>query len=211
MLTALTLALSLASPPDLHQTVERMQAFYEKTRDLRAEFAQTFVNPAFHKTLRSQGTLEFKKPGMIRFSYSQPDPKQFVVKGDRITTYVPAAQQAMVGAFHADQLSASVTFLWGKGDLEKEFDIAPADRTDLAPGVALLLTPKKPDPRFNRIYFVVDPKSHAVKESLLIDAANDENRFAFTNLRVNRGLPNSDFELTLPAGTQIVKLGESAP
>ncbi len=208
MLHALTLALSLAAPPpDVHQAVKRMQAFYEHTRDLRASFAQTFVNPAFHKTLHSHGTLEFKKPGMIRFDYAAPDAKVFVVKGDRITTYVPAAQQAMEGSFQADQISASVTFLWGKGNLEKEFDVAPADRTDLAPGIALLLTPKRPDPRFQRIYFVLDPKTHAVKESVVIDGANDENRFDFTDIRTNVGLSDKDFELALPPGTQVVKMG----
>lgn len=208
MLPALTLALSLAAPPTLHQTVQRMQAFYERIHDLHADFAQTFVNPSFHKTLHSQGTLEFKKPGMIRFDYAQPEPKQFVVKGDRITTFIPAAQQAMVGSFQADQLSASVTFLWGKGNLEKEFDVAPSDRTDLAPGIALLLTPKKADPRFEKIYFVVDPKTHAVLESLVIDGAGDENRFDFTAIHTNQGLRDRDFELALPAGTQIVKMGQ---
>ncbi len=64
---------------------------------------------------------------MLRFDYLTPEPKFFVVKGDKITSYVPAAQQAMVGSFKADELSASVTFLFGKGNLESEFSVHPAD------------------------------------------------------------------------------------
>ena len=212
MVPTLALIAALAAPapppsPAIHRTVARMQAFYEKARDLKARFDQTFVNPSFHKTLRSSGTMEFKKPGMIRFDYDQPEPKVFAVKGDRIVTYVPAAQQAMVGSFQADQLSASVTFLWGRGQLEKEFAIVPATRGDLAPGVALELTPRVPDPRFERIYFVVDPKTSAVKESVVVDGAGDENRFDFSDVRTNLGLGDAAFDFTPPAGTQVTKLG----
>lgn len=206
MIRALALTLALAAP-SLHQTIQRMQAFYEKTRSLKADFKQSFVNPTFHKTLQSSGTLEFEKPGMLRFDYLPPDPKTFVVKGNHLVSYVPAAQQAMEGAFDATQLSASVTFLWGQGNLEKEFDVAPADRGDLAPGLALLLTPKRPDPRFTKIYFVVDPATHAVKESLVIDGAGGENRFDFTNIEVNRGVSAKDFDFQPPPGTQIITSG----
>src|ERR1700733_1390280 len=94
------LLLALAAPPEPKddtalKTVRAMQAFYEKAKDCSAKFDQTYVNATFHKTLKSQGTLKFKKPGMLRFDYSAPESKFFVVKNDRITTYVPAAQQAM--------------------------------------------------------------------------------------------------------------------
>ena len=141
----------------LKPTVHAMQAFYEKAKDCSASFTQSYVNQAFKKTLTSSGTLRFKKPGMLRFDYTAPEAKFFVVRNDRITSYVPAAQQAMVGSFKADQLSASVTFLFGKGNLESEFTIHAPDRTDLAAGTAMLLLPKKDDPRFSKIYFVVDP------------------------------------------------------
>jgi outer membrane lipoprotein carrier protein len=198
------------APPahDLKPTVRAMQAFYEKAKDCSAAFTQTYENQAFKKTLKSTGTLRFKKPGMLRFDYAQPEPKFFVVKSDRITSYVPAAQQAMVGSFKADQLSASVTFLFGRGNLEAEFDIQAADRTDLAPGTALLLLPRKADSRLARLYFVVDPSTFAVKESLVVDPSGNENRFDFSDIKPNLGLSEKDFDDSLPQGTQIVKMGE---
>ncbi len=209
MLTCTLIALTLASaPPSTHQAVLRMQAFYEKTKDLQVDFEQTFVNPTFHKTLHSSGTLSFKKPGMIRFDYAAPEPKLFVVKGDHIISYIPAAQQAMEGSFKADQLSASVTFLWGKGQLEKEFDVSAADRQDLGPGIALELTPKRADPRFQKIYFVVDPTTYAVKQSLVIDGAGDENRFDFKQLKANAGLADTLFDFKPPDGTEITQMGQ---
>ena len=169
--------------------VKAMQAFYEKAKDCSASFTQTYLNTAFKKTLQSAGTLRFKKPGMLRFDYTTPEPKFFVVKNDRITSYVPAAQQAMVGSFKADQLSASVSFLFGKGKIENEFLVLASDRTDFAPGTAMLLTPKRDDPRFSRIYFVVNPETSAVVESVVVDPSGNENRFDFTAFKRTRGSP----------------------
>ena len=146
-LCAVFVTASAAPPsPSVDEVVRRMQSFYEKAHDLSAHFVQTYENRGFHQTLQSEGHFVFKKPGMIRFDYETPEPKFFVVKRDQIVSYSPAAQQAMTGTFHADQLSASVTFLFGKGDLAAEFKVSKADRPDLSPGLVLLLVPKKPRP-----------------------------------------------------------------
>ena len=187
--------------------VKAMQAFYEKAKDCTAAFTQTYLNQAFKKTLKSTGSLRFKKPGQLRFDYATPEPKFFVVKNDRIVSYDPQAQQAMVGSFKADQLSASVTFLFGKGKIESEFEVLPPDRHDLAAGTAILLVPKHEDPRFAKVYFVVDPQSAAVKESVVVDQSGNENRFDFTGIKVNVGLSEKDFDDLLPKGTQIMKMG----
>jgi outer membrane lipoprotein carrier protein len=200
-----------ASPASsVDELVRRVQAFYERAHDLSARFVQTYENRAFHQTLQSEGRFVFKKPGMIRFDYEKPEPKFFVVKHDQIITYSPAAQQAMTGTFHADQLSASVTFLFGKGDLAAEFKVSKAERPDLGPGTALQLIPKKPDPRFDRLFLVVDPKSDEVRESLVIDGSGNENRFVFSDVKVNGGVPESAFEVKLPEGTQVMKMGEGS-
>jgi outer membrane lipoprotein carrier protein len=190
------------------ELVRRVQAFYEKAHDLSARFVQTYENRAFHQTLQSEGRFVFKKPGMIRFDYEKPEPKFFVVKHDQIVSYSPAAQQAMTGTFHADQLSASVTFLFGKGDLAAEFRVSKVERPDLGPGTALQLVPKKADPRFDRLFLVVDPKSDEVRESLVVDGSGNENRFVFSDVKVNAGVPESAFEVKLPEGTQVLKMGE---
>jgi outer membrane lipoprotein carrier protein len=201
------LAASPETTSDVKTAVKSMQAFYEKAKDCSADFTQTYLNQAFKKTLTSTGQLRFKKPGMLRFDYLTPEPKFFVVKNDKITSYVPAAQQAMVGSFKADELSASVTFLFGKGNLESEFTVHPPDRRDLTTGTAMLLLPKHEDPRFSKIYFVVDPATSAVKQSVVVDPSGNENRFDFTHIETNRGLTEKDFDETLPKGTQIIKTG----
>jgi outer membrane lipoprotein carrier protein len=212
MSPALLLAsLAVASEPTAAEAAQRMQSFYERCTDLKAHFRQTYVGRALHQTLKSEGRMSFKKPGMIRFDYLEPEPKTFAVKGDRIISYVPAAQQAMEGSFKADQLSASVTFLWGRGNLAREFRLSLADRSglgaDLGPGIALHLEPLHPDPRFQELTLLLDPKTWAVRATLVIDGAGNQNRFEFTDLKTNTGLTAKDFDFTPPPGTEIVNLG----
>ncbi|MHB1847094.1 MAG: LolA family protein [Deltaproteobacteria bacterium] len=211
MPTALALAIlfvATPAPAPEERAIASMQALYERAKDLSAHFEQHYESPALHKKLESSGTLRWKRPGMLRFEYEAPEKKTFVVAGERFTSYVPDAAQAMEGSFHASELSASVAFLFGKGRLEREFRLSAPDRKDLAPGVQLELTPKKPDPRLSRVYFVLDPKSFAVRESLVVDGAGDENRFDFTDIQTNTGLSAAAFELKLPPGTDVVKSGE---
>ena len=71
----------------------------------------------------------------------------------------------------------------------------------------MLLVPKREDPRFSKIYFVVDPATSAVKQSVVVDPSGNENRFDFTHIETNRGLSEKDFDEALPKGTQIIKTG----
>jgi outer membrane lipoprotein carrier protein len=183
-----------------------MQTFYERCADLTANFRQTYVGQALHQTLKSEGRMAFKKPGMIRFDYLQPEPKTFVVKGDHIVTYIPAARQAMEGSFKADQLSASVTFLWGRGNLATEFKISRLETSDLGPGLALRLQPLRPDPRFEEMTILLDPKTWSVRATSVTDGAGNQNRFEFSDLKTNTGLTAKDFDFAPPPGTDIVKM-----
>jgi len=202
-LAALTL---LAGDPTAAEAARKMQAFYEHCTDLKANFHQTYLGQALHQTLKSSGQMTFKKPGMIRFDYLEPEPKTFAVKGDHIVSYIPAAKQAMEGSFKADQLSASVTFLWGRGNLAGEFVITRVEAPELGAGLALRLVPLHPDPRFKELTFLLDPKTFSVRTTSVVDGAGNVNRFEFSDLKTNTGLTEKDFEFTPPAGTDIVKM-----
>ena len=88
-------------------------------------------------------------------------------------------------------------------------DIRRADRKDLAGGIALELTPKVADPRFREVFFLLDPKTHAVKESLVIDPDGSENRVAFFDVKTNTGFSDAAFQIDYPKDTQILHLDKA--
>jgi len=192
-----------AMSPEVRALVDRMQSFYEHTQDFTADFRQEYLYRSFGRTVVSTGTVAFQKPARMRWEYLTPSPRTFVLSGDRIYTLDPEAQTLTKAALPTSQLSASVTFLWGKGKLGDEFEISRTECKECL-GTLLTLVPRKPDPRFREVQLDIDPRTAQVRRSIVIDPDGSRNTITFSNLRTNVGLPKETFQLTPPPGTQIL-------
>jgi outer membrane lipoprotein carrier protein len=188
---------------DVRGLIDRMQAFYERTHDFTADFRQDYAYKTFGRTVTSTGTVAFQKPAKMRWEYATPSKRTFVLSGDRIYAFDPEAQTLTKAALPTSQLSASVTFLWGRGKLADEFNIRRTDCKECA-GPLLTLVPKKPDARFREIRLEIDPKTSQVRRSIVIDPDGSENAITFSNLKTNVGLPKETFQIEPPAGTQLI-------
>ena len=188
--------------PDVKALVDRVQAFYEKTQDFTADFKQDYTYKAFKRTQSSSGKVTFKKPALMRWEYEKPSPRTFVLAGDRVFAHDPEAKLITRAALSTNQLSASVTFLFGVGKLENEFSIVKKACAKCT-GTQLELTPLVPDPRFKKILLEVDEKTAQVIKSTVIDPDGSQNAISFLNLTTNVGINESHFKLTPPPGTQV--------
>jgi outer membrane lipoprotein carrier protein len=195
--------------PEVTALVDRMQGFYERTQDFTADFRQEYVYKTFNRTVVSTGTVAFQKPAKMRWEYQTPSKRSFVLSGELIYALDPEAQTLTKAALPTSQLSASVTFLWGKGKLFDEFVISRTECKECL-GTLLTLVPKKPDARFREVQLDIDPKSAQVRRSIVIDPDGSRNPITFSNLKSNVGLPKETFQLTPPPGTQIVDTTTSA-
>ena len=191
--------------PEVKALVDRMQSFYEKTDDFTASFRQDYTYKAFKRTQTSTGQVTFKKPGLMRWEYAKPSPKSFVLAGEKVYAYDPEAMTLTKASINTHQLSASVTFLWGRGRLADEFDISRAECKPCK-GPLLQLDPVKPDPRFKQIRLEVDPTTAQVLQSTVVDPDGSENAIRFSDLKTNTGVGPDTFKLNPPEGTQIVDL-----
>ncbi|HEY1417590.1 MAG TPA: outer membrane lipoprotein carrier protein LolA [Myxococcaceae bacterium] len=189
--------------PEVKTLVDRMQGFYERTQDFTADFRQDYLYKTFNRTVISTGTVAFQKPAKMRWEYLTPSKRTFVLSGDRIYALDPDAQTLTKAALPTSQLSASVTFLWGKGKLSDEFDISRMECKECL-GTLLTLVPKKPDARFREVQLDIDPKTAQVRRSIVIDPDGSRNAITFSSLKTNVGLPKETFQLTPPPGTQIL-------
>jgi len=196
LLAALTVSLAAApagaAAPSAAALATKVQGYYERTRDLEARFTQTYTYSGFGRKQSSSGTLKVKKPGMMRWDYVTPAPKTIAVKGSRLVQWEPEENQAYVDEkFDASAMSAAVTFLLGKGDLAREFDLAVDDAG------GLVLRPKAPDPRVESIVLTVE-EDGAVTATRVVDGSGNVNELRFTAMKRNPGLPDSAFDVKLP-------------
>jgi outer membrane lipoprotein carrier protein len=188
--------------PDVKVLVERMQAFYEKTGDFRSAFRQDYVYKTFKRKQTSSGVVTFKKPGLMRWEYEKPAAKTFVLAGEKVYAHDPAAQSLTVAKVDTNQLSASVTFLFGKGRLADEFAITRGSCTDCR-GTLLVLNPLKVETRFRQVRLEVDPTTAQVLKSTVVDPDGSENTIAFLNLKTNVGIQADSFKINPPEGTRV--------
>lgn len=184
--------------------VDKVQSFYEHTKDFTARFEQTYKSKAFGRTMKSSGTVAFKKPAMMRWDYTSPRDKSFIVDGKDLWIWTPEDDEAIRSkGFTTDSLSASITFLWGKGRLADEFDIVKRGESEL------VLTPKRPQGGYDQVIFDVDPKTGRVLKTTVLDSQGNENVIAFEDVKLNVGLSDDRFHFTPPKGAEVKELSET--
>jgi outer membrane lipoprotein carrier protein len=198
-----------AATTSLVDLIARVQSQYDATKSYRADFAQAQLNATFGRTSRSSGEVLFKKPGFMRWNYKAPETKMFVSDGAILWLYEPADNQAFKQELSASQLPAALAFLMGKGKLAEEFDIKPAPQLSYGrpEDIRLSLKPKKPQAQYKSIYFIVDPATFRVRQTVLVDAQGNINDITFSNEKLNPKLPDATFKWTPPKTVRVVDTG----
>jgi outer membrane lipoprotein carrier protein len=189
--------------PAAAELLAKVQGFYDRTQDLTADVQQKYSFHAMKRTLTSAGTMQLKKPGLLRWDVKKPYAKLFLIDGQALYAYDSDDNEVTVKKdFSADSLSAAVTFLWGKGQLARDFDAKVVERPEYGATV-LELVPKKLAAGFSKLYFDVDAATGLVRTSVVIDAEGNENRLAFANVKTNAGLDAARFRFEVPKGANV--------
>lgn len=197
---------------ETREVAKQLQARYEKTKDLSADFSQQTKIEGFERPVTSSGKVYIKKPGRLRWDYVDPATEQIYVTHDDVKVYVPEHKQVLVGKLTKMAASqAPLELLQGAAKLEESFEVAPASGKERGVGgVRLLsLTPKGADTDPNRpvqrIVVEVFPKTYFIKTVWLHEANGNVAIFEFSALKPNTGLGNDLFEFKAPPDVEVVK------
>lgn len=209
-LTASTLSLrasqsppAAAQPPGPDGLAKALQLRYERVRDFSATFTQTYRGGTLRTQAREQGTVSVKKPGMMRWTYTQPEKKEIVSDGRKLYLYYPADKQVIVSDVPPDsEASTGAMFLAGRGDLGRDFTASAAESV-VAGGVAIKLTPRRPQPDYEHLVIAIDPSSLQIRALTTLDRLGGENTLTFTNLKENTGVSEKDFTFRVPSGVSV--------
>lgn len=192
-----------------------VQAFYDQTRDLSANFFQTYFNKLYNRTDRSSGRVVFMKPGMMRWDYALPNGKVITSDGKKLLVYEPGEDgdkgQVVEQAISEAQLPQALSFLMGTGRLADDFTfrLLDAKGEGFPSGDVLELRPKKPTPHYDRLLFYVERSAALrglVRRLLIIDGSGNRNRFDFSGLKFSTGVSADVFKWRPPGGTRRVQM-----
>jgi outer membrane lipoprotein carrier protein len=192
--------------PPIGDLTRRLQARYDTVRDFSADFVHVYEGGLLRRKVTERGKVLIKKPGRMRWTYTSPEPKEFVSDGTRLYAYVPQDRQVIVSAVPAaNEATSAVLFLAGKGRLARDFAVDYADATQTAPGtLALKLVPHEQQADYDWLILVVDRQTLAVRSLITADAQGGRSTFTFSNLKENIGLADSRFEFKIPRGVDVV-------
>ncbi|HTU64097.1 MAG TPA: outer membrane lipoprotein carrier protein LolA [Polyangiales bacterium] len=193
-----------------------MQTFYEQTKDVTADFHQTYVNKLYDRTDKSRGRVVFKKPGKMRWDYAKPNGKVISASSGKLVVYEPGDEptdkgQVLQQNFAQAELPQAMSFLLGTGKLADDFDakLLDAAREGFPNGQVMELRPKQANPHFDRLLFYVETAAAVrglVRRLVIIDASGNRNRFDFSGLKFNSGVADGTFEYVPPADARRVQL-----
>lgn len=174
----------LAHADEASDVLAKAQKFYAGADHLTASFGQETTNKVFNKTDTSQGKVYIRKPGNVRFDYSNK--KGVLVKTlafDGKTGWMVDLLNKRIQTTQATTtaLPAAVSFLTGGNELAKQFTVALDSSGPYAvkDSTVLKLTPKTPSAQYKTLYFVVEPNDGHVRESVVVNANDDVNHFKF--------------------------------
>ena len=210
--SSLSLAQEDKAVQEIRNVVKKIQARYEQTKDLQADFAQKTRVEGFATPITSSGHMFLKRPGRLRWDYVEPSREEIYVNQDDVKMYVPEHSQVLIGK--VTQMAASqapLQLLQGIGKIDEEFDLAPApSHARGAGGLPLVvLIPKAKDQQaarpFQQIVLEADPKTHYIKSLTLHELSGNVATFEFSSVKPNAGLQDGLFEFTAPAGTEVVR------
>ena len=197
---------------EVREVVKQLQARYEKTKDLQADFTQKTMIEGFERPITSSGKVYIKKPGRLRWNYLDPSVEDIYVNRDDLKVYVPEHKQVLVGKL--TQMAASkapLELLLGVAKLEESFDIEPTPGKGRGVGGIRLLTllPKSREGEagksLQRIVLEVFPKTYFIRTISLYEVSGNVASFEFSSLQPNMGLGDALFDLKLPADVEVVK------
>ncbi len=180
---------------------EHIDHHYDSLHSLEVHFTQEYTGLGMDR--HETGVLLLKKPGRMRWTYSKPDGKLFVLDGHDGYFYSPGDTTAQrVPAKELDDLRSPLRLLLGHTKLEKE------------------LTGLVIDPDGNGIYTLTGiPRGLEKRVALLsITATADgviqqmeieetdgvRNMLIFSDEKQNVAAPESAFVFTPPAGVRVV-------
>ena len=189
------------SAQEVHEIAQRVDRHYNQLHSLKAGFTESYEGLGMRRT--ESGTLLLVKPGRMKWEYSSPAGKLFLLDGKYAWFYARGDSQVQrIPARQLDDLRSPLRFLLGHTELERELEhlvLRPAPNGQFA----LSGQPKGQEKRLNRLTLTVT--ADGVITGIEIEEADGAlTRFTFTAEQANLPIAPSSFHFDPPPGVPVV-------
>lgn len=180
---------------------DELRRFIGDARTVTAQFSQVQINDRGEKLSSSSGQMVLSRPGRFRWSYMLPYEQLIVCDGEKIWMYDPDLSQVTVRPA-ADTLTGTpAALLAQRSTLTEEFTVSDLGKRNQAQGV--LLKPRNIDGDFEAVEMWLH--QGAPERMVFRDRLGNRTEVAFTDVKVNAKVDESQLHFTPPKNTEVVE------
>lgn len=205
IISTLVLTSVLSMPVWAGEGINSLNRFFSEAKTLRSDIIQYRTDANGRVVQESKGILLIKKPGKVRLEYKTPYEQLYVADGEKIWSYDPDLEQAIVKKMTAAIGDTPIMLLSSQRQLDNSFDIkelsAGKSKQDL---YWVELTPKKSESAFTRVRIAFTKKGRKLRIMELEDALGFSTFIEFHNIETNITHAYTAFRFTPPAGVDVI-------
>jgi outer membrane lipoprotein-sorting protein len=173
---------------------------------LRANFEHIYYSSSVSTPLTEKGRFFYKKPGVLKWEYLDPEEKIFLYEDGLFQSYYPEENQLIQNSLSEEEgESEFLSLLTGRIDLQNNYSVIfssfPSDEPN---SYQLKLTPKG-ESQDAYILLEIDKKKWLIRKAISFDWTGNKSEFVFTQIKVNPSLSKDTFRLNLPPDVEIIK------
>lgn len=194
---------------ELNEIIDKVQAKYEKINEFHAKFTQESTVKALDQVQEAEGEVWLKKPGKMRWNYYKPTKEEYVSDGSTLWFYNHEEKQIIESTLQdLTDTNTTTTFLSGLGDIGEQFDagFSNGSLSNDNNYYMIDLLPKGDEEGYNKVTIAVDKGNMLVRNFYLYDPFGNLTKVELKDIEINKGIPDSMFQLKVPKGTELIKV-----
>ncbi len=191
-----------AADPALDRLLKAVETRYNQAKTLQVVFHEDYT-PQGRPRRSEGGVLQLRKPGRMRWDYTQPKGKLFVSDGKNLWLYTPDDNQVEKMKLKAsDDMRAPLAFLLGKLNFQKEFRNLKA--VPEGAGQRIAAEPATENLPYSSVEFVVQPDAR-IQMVKVVGYDHSVIEFRFEDEKIDPPLDDKLFKFQAPQGAKVVE------
>lgn len=189
--------------------LKKVETSYAKATTLTAEFQETDQSAATGLARQSSGTIEFKRPGMVRWETLKPDQNLLVGDGRHFWFYTPPFDSSEHGQY-IEKRSSQVQSRMAQALLSASFsgsDVARSMMIRQSSPTEFTLKPRKGAAGSVTLARIrIDPAKKLITSVNLEHDGGNKSRIELSHIQLGKPLTDDRFRFTPPPNTdQIIE------
>jgi outer membrane lipoprotein carrier protein len=191
---------AFAADPGLAALLRTVEQRYNRADTLQVLFREDYTRTG-HASRRESGTLALRKPGRMRWEYSDPKGKLAVSDGKTFWTYNPSDNRVEKTPLRQTD-DAPLAFLLGKLHFDKEF--RNLEGKPEGADTRITAEPKTDSLPYSAVEFLVAADGR-IREVKVTRLDNSIMGYAFDQEKVGPRLDDKLFQFQVPKGAEVVE------